>query len=109
SGQAGTITADGVYTAPTDLPPGGTVQVTATSHADSSKSATASVTVTSDISISISPNAANVELGATQSFQATIKSQGRPDPTILWSLSGTSCPNSCRSVNANGVYTAPQI
>jgi hypothetical protein len=109
SAQAGTITADGVYTAPADLPPGGTVQVTATSHADSSKSATATVTVTSDVSISLSPNVASIELGATQSFQAAIKSQGRPDPTILWSLSGTSCPNSCGSVNANGVYTAPQI
>src|SRR5208337_1378114 len=39
SAQAGTISADGVYTAPADLPPGGTVQVTATSHADVSKSA----------------------------------------------------------------------
>lgn len=35
SSQAGTISADGVYTAPADLPSGGTVQVTATSHADS--------------------------------------------------------------------------
>jgi len=42
STQAGTISADGLYTAPADLPPGGTVQVTATSHADTSISATAS-------------------------------------------------------------------
>src|SRR5271157_2939845 len=87
SPQAGTISADGVYTAPADLPPGGTVHVTATSHADVSKSATAGVSVTSDISISLSPNAVNVELGATQLFQAALKSQGRPDPTIHWSLS----------------------
>jgi len=109
SAQAGTISADGVYTAPADLPPGGTVQVTATSHADVSKSATAGVSVTSDISISLSPNAVNVELGATQLFQAALKSQGRPDPTIHWSLSGVSCPNSCGAVDANGDYTAPQI
>jgi len=109
SAQEGTISADGVYTAPIDLPPGGTVQVTATSHADASKSATVSVTVTSDVSISLSPNVASVELGATQSFQATITSQGHPDPTIRWSLSGASCPNACGAVNANGYYTAPQI
>jgi hypothetical protein len=106
--QAGTISADGLYTAPGDLPVG-TVQVTATSHADSTKSATATVTVTSDISVSLSLTAANVELGATQPFQATIKSQGKPDASVRWSLSGPSCPNSCGSVDANGDYSAPQI
>jgi len=109
SAQEGTISADGVYTAPIDLPPGGTVQVSATSHADASKSASAGVTVTSDVSISLSPIAANIELGATQSFQAAIQSQGHPDPTIHWSLSGASCPNSCGTVDATGNYTAPQI
>jgi hypothetical protein len=107
--QAGTISADGVYTAPPDLPPGGTVQVTATSQADSSKSAAASVTVTSDISISLSPNVAGVELGAKQAFQANVPSQGRPDLTIRWSLSGIACPNSCGTVDASGSYTSPQI
>ena len=109
STQAGTISADGLYTAPSDLPTGGTVQVTATSHADSSKFATANVTVTSDISVSLTLSAANVELGATQSFQASIKSQGHPDPSVRWSLTGASCPNSCGTVDINGNYTAPQV
>lgn len=109
SSQAGTISADGVYTAPADLPQGGTVQVTATSHADSSKFATASVTISSDISVSISPGTASVELGAVQAFHASISSNGKPDPTIRWSLSGSACPSACGSVNANGNYTAPQI
>lgn len=107
--QAGTISADGVYTAPVDLPPGGMVQVTATSHADISKSSTAGVTVSSDLALSLSPNVANVELGATQSFQASVQSLGRADTTIRWSLSGTACPNACGSIDANGIYTAPQI
>ncbi len=109
SPQAGTISADGVYTAPADLPPGGTVQVTATSHADSSKFASVDVTVFSDITVSLSPGTVNVELGAAQAFHASISSNGKPDPTIRWSLSGSSCPNSCGSVGANGNYTAPQI
>ncbi len=109
SAQAGTISADGVYTAPTDLPSGGTVQVTATSHADSSKSGAASVSVSSDVSISLSPNVASVELGAKQTIQASIHSQGLPDPAIRWSVAGPSCPNSCGTVDANGAYTAPQI
>jgi hypothetical protein len=105
----GTITADGVYTAPADLPAGATVQVTATSNANSSVSATANVAITSDISVSLSPNTAGVELGAVQPFQASIKSQGRPDPSVRWSLAGTACPNACGSVDGNGNYTAPQI
>ena len=107
--QAGTISADGVYMAPTGLPSGGTVQVTATSHADSSKSATASVTVSSDIAVSVSASSSSVELGATQSFRATVTSSGKPDTSVRWSVAGSSCPNSCGSVDANGNYTAPQV
>jgi len=107
--QAGTISVDGVYAAPTDLPSGGTVQVTATSHADSSKFGAASVSISSDVSISLSPNVASVELGAKQTIQASIHSQGLPDPGIRWSVAGPSCPNSCGTVDANGAYTAPQI
>ena len=109
SPQAGTISADGVYTTPADLPQGGTVQVTATSHADSSKFATVSVTISSDITVAISPGTASVELGAAQTFHASISSNGKPDPAIRWSLSGSSCPNSCGSVDVNGNFTAPQI
>ena len=109
SAQAGTISADGVYTAPADLPSGGTVQVTATSHADATKSATAKVTIASDISVSLSPSSTSVELGATQAFQASIASQGRPDTTVRWSVSGTACPGSCGGVDSSGRYTAPQI
>ena len=98
-----------MYTAPLDLPSGGTVQVTATSHADTAKSATANLTVTSDIAVSLAPNVASVELGATQTFQATIQSEGHPDATVRWSLAGNACPNSCGAIAANGSYTAPQI
>jgi len=109
SAQAGTISADGLYTAPIDLPTGGTVQVTATSQADASKSASATVTVVSDLTVSVTPNASSVELGAQQSFQATIQSQGKPDPTVRWSLAGAACPNACGSITSSGAYTAPQI
>ena len=109
SPQAGTISADGVYTAPADLPQAGMVQVTATSHADSSKFATANVAISSDITVAISPGAVSVELGAAQAFRASVSSNGKPDPAIRWNLSGSSCPGSCGSVDVNGNYTAPQI
>jgi hypothetical protein len=58
--QVGTISSSGLYSAPARVPQGGTIQVTATSHADSIKSGTAAVSVTSDISVSISPASSNV-------------------------------------------------
>jgi hypothetical protein len=107
--QVGTISSSGVYSAPAIVPQGGTIQVTATSHADSTKSGTAAVSVTSDISVSISPASSNVELGSTQNFHSAISSNGAPDNSIRWSLSGPACPTFCGSVDANGNYTAPQI
>jgi hypothetical protein len=109
SPQVGTISPDGLFTAPADLPPGGKVQVTATSHADSSKSSTAGVTVSSDIAVSLSPVSSSIELGALQSFRASIASSGKPDPAIRWSLSGPACPSNCGTVDANGNFTAPAI
>jgi hypothetical protein len=49
-----------------------------------------------------------VELGATQTFQATVTSSGHPDTSIRWSLSGSACASGCGTVDASGHYTAPQ-
>ena len=105
----GTITSAGLFTAPIDLPSPATVQVTATSQADTSKSGSANLTISSDITLALAPNPANVELGATQAFHATLTSSGHPDTTIRWSISGSSCSATCGSVDASGNYTAPQI
>lgn len=103
----GTITSAGAYTAPADLPTPATVQVAATSQADTTKSASAAVTITSDITLSLTPNPANVELGATQGFQAPVTSSGHPDTAVRWSLSGAACASGCGAVDASGKYTAP--
>lgn len=105
----GVISAAGIYTAPADLPGNVSVQVTATSVADPTKSSSAQITLASDISIALAPGTASVELGATQKIQANLASSSHPDTTILWSLSGASCPSACGSVDASGNYTAPQI
>jgi hypothetical protein len=109
SPQLGTISPDGLFSAPADLPSSGKVQVTATSHADSSKSTSVGVIISSDIAVSISPVSSSVELGALQAFHASITSGGKPDPAIRWSLSGPACPNNCGAIDANGNYTAPAI
>ncbi len=105
----GTISTNGSYTAPADLPANTTVQISATSAADVTKSGSAQITLASDIAIAVSPGTANVELGATQKLQASLTSSSHPDTTILWSVSGAACPLACGSVDANGNYAAPQI
>jgi hypothetical protein len=104
----GTITSAGVYTAPADLPSPATVQVTATSHADSTKSGSGTLAITSDITLSLTPNPASVELGASQAFQAAVTSSGHPDTAMRWGLSGPACSSGCGTVDASGKYTAPQ-
>lgn len=109
SASTGTISSTGVYTAPADLPSPATVNVTATSEADTTKSANAQITITSDIAIAMTPSTAGVELGATQGFHATITSAGHPDATVRWSISGSTCPTACGTVDLSGNYTAPAI
>jgi len=105
----GTISAAGLYTAPADLPSNATVTIAAASMADPTKSGSAQVTVTSDIAVSITPGGANVELGSVQKLQSSVTSSGRADTTIVWSMTGGSCPVACGTVDTSGDYTAPQI
>ncbi len=109
SAATGTISAAGRYTAPADLPSPASVQVAATSVADPTKSDAATVAITSDIVVSITPNAASVELGATEAFGASIVSAGHPDASVRWSIAGGACPKECGAVDAYGNFTAPQI
>jgi hypothetical protein len=95
----GTITATGVYTAPSP----GTHIITATSVADPTKSASVAVTVTAAPvavkSITISPASANVTTNAQVSFTATIVG-ATTNKAVTWKASlGT--------ITSAGVYTAP--
>ena len=105
----GTISPEGIYTAPADLPAPANVTITAASVADRTSTASAQLTVTSDIVVGISPGPSSVELGAKQSFAATLTSVGLPDTSIHWILAGAACPNACGTVDTSGNYTAPQI
>jgi len=106
----GTITSDGLYTAPQNVPQPATVTIQATSQADASVAGSANVTITNpsqSVSLSVVPAAADVELGATQSFSAQINgAQGG----VTWSVSAAACVGAaCGTVDANGNFTAPQI
>jgi len=98
--DGGSVTADGVYTAPKAE---GTWQVTATSAADPTASAKASVIVAAApvISIALAPLAATVRPGGTLRFSAVVSNS--PDPGVLWSIGETAGG----TVDSSGVYTAP--
>ena len=100
SADGGSVTADGVYTAPSVE---GTWQVSATSAADPAATAKASVIVAAApvISITLAPLAATVRPGGTLRFSAVVSNA--PDPGVLWSITEPTGG----TVDASGVYTAP--
>jgi hypothetical protein len=100
SADGGSVTADGLYTAPQAE---GTWQVTATSAADPVAAAKASVIVAAApvISITLEPLAASVRPGGTLRFSAVVSNSR--DPGVLWSISEPAGG----TVDASGVYTAP--
>ena len=83
----GTITATGLYTAPSSS---GTHTIAVTSAADATRSASATVTVQG--LVSLSPATAGLTLGATQQFTVTV--QGQTNPIVTWSVDGVNGGNS---------------
>jgi hypothetical protein len=111
----GTIIANGpntgVYTAPSAIPSPPTVTIAATSTADRTKSATATVTITCANSNSISPSSANIALGQTQSFSATLCAA--QNAQIIWDVNGVAGGNATFGTIAvtsstTATFTAPQ-
>jgi hypothetical protein len=94
----GTISASGLYTAPSPIPASGTVTVTATASADSSKSATATVTHV-PVAVAISPATQTLRGADTQQFTATVT--GYSDLSVAWTVTGGG------TVSDGGLYTAP--
>src|SRR5215813_2577010 len=107
SGAAcGTVTTSGLYTAPATLPNPAQVTVTAKSVADSTKSASATVTILPLVGVSVTPVAAQVVIGKTQKFTATVT--GISNTGVTWSLKGSGCSGAtCGSITTSGLYTAP--
>jgi hypothetical protein len=100
----GTVSASGLYTAPAAAPSPNTVNVTATSAADTTKSATASVTVNAPISVS--PSSANVPATQTQQFTALVTFS--TNTAVTWQVNDVAGGNSTvGTISDTGLYTAP--
>jgi len=106
----GTITAGGLYTAPSILPSSASITITATSQADTTASGTATITIGSNIQVTVSPSGATVTTGATQQFSAQVTGTGKPSLAVNWSLTGAACASGCGTLTTSGnsvIYTAP--
>jgi len=102
----GMITTAGLYTAPLVVP-SGTVTVTATSKADTTKSASTTVTLIAE-AISLSPTAPSVTMGSTTQFTATV--HNTTNTGITWSVNGQIGGNpTIGQVSTSGLYTAPLV
>jgi len=103
------------YTAPSAIPTGATVTVTATSVADGSKSISAQITIVAPmpISVSILSPPASLQVNAQYSIDATVANDVSASPEVTWTAAcgtNTSCgsfnPTSTRS-GVGTTYTAP--
>ena len=96
--SVGTISASGLYTAPSGIATQQTATVTAKSAADATKTATATITLMPPVAVSVSPTTATLYASNTQQFTATVTNT--TNTAVTWTASvGT--------ISASGLYTAP--
>ena len=104
----GTISNDGLYTAPMTVSQPTSFTITAMSAADNTitSSATATVNPTGMVSVTITPKSANLSVGATQPFTASVS--GSSNTAVTWSVDGINGGNSSSgTISTSGVYVAP--
>jgi hypothetical protein len=103
----GTITASGLYTAPSAVPSPASVTIKAQSTQDSTKVGTTAVNINAEkVQISISPPSGSVQLGTPLQFTATVT--GTANTAVFWSVNGFAGGQpSVGLVDQSGLYTAP--
>jgi len=113
--SAGMLDQTGLYTAPNSVPNPNTASITAVAVANGTVSNTATVTIAApNVNISVSPNSANLTVGGTQTFTATVT--GTTNTAVGWYVNGILNGNSTvgsitttsTSTGSSAVYTAPQ-
>ncbi len=99
----GTISADGLYTAPEQ--PGSHI-IRAVSQADRSASATTRIEVNADSGFKVAPGSATVPEAGRQTFQGTACSV--PSANVTWAVDGIPGGNeTVGTINSDGEYSAP--
>jgi len=106
SAAAGTITSNGLYTAPSTIPNPATVTVTAVLSANAADSGSASVTVAQQVAVTVSPNPISVPIFTTQQFTAAVN--GQPSTAVTWEVNGvTGGSQATGYISTSGLFVAP--
>jgi hypothetical protein len=104
----GTISTQGLYTAPQTAPPSSKVTITATSAADTSVSQSITITLATPpptITLTLG-GAKTVTLGTKSQYTATVT--GSSNTGVTWSVNGTVGGNATNgTISTNGLYSAP--
>lgn len=101
SPAVGTISASGLYTAPSSITTQQTVTVTATSQSNATATGTATVQLLPPVSVSVTPPSATVYGSQTQQFSASVSNTS--NTAVTWTIS----PAGTGTISAAGLYTAP--
>jgi hypothetical protein len=102
----GTVSGSGLYTAPAKFSTPTTVTITAVSQCNANYLANVPVTLSSGVTVSVSPSSANLQLGQTQQFAATV--DGNTNTAVNWLAGGVAGGNSTYgTISSSGLYTAP--
>jgi RHS repeat-associated protein len=100
--NAGSISASGLFTAPSVIATRQTVTVMATNALSGEMTATATITLMPPISLTVAPAAQTLSAGDSQQFTATLNNTLAATSAVTWSIN----PN-VGAITAAGVYTAP--
>jgi YVTN family beta-propeller protein len=112
----GTITLNGLYTAPPTVPQPATFLIVATSCIKSNAFTTFTVTIDSGIRVQIAPTSASI--GPGENFQFTASVTGASNTAIVWLVNqipggnatvGFVCPNLGAPCGNPGEYFAPSV
>lgn len=105
----GTISTSGLYTAPANVPSGGSVTVTARSAYLNTQYASAKVSIaasTTPVSVSISPTSSSLKTGQTQQYTSSVS--GTSNTAVTWQVNGVTGGNATvGTISTSGLYTAP--
>ncbi len=106
--QVGTISATGLYAAPTTMPSSSTIVIAAVSAADSKVSGIVSVTLQPPAAATAVAVAgpATVSIGSAAQYSAVVA--GSSDQSVTWAVNGVAGGNaSVGTIAASGLYTPP--
>ena len=101
SGSLGTLTASGLYTAPSTVDAQDVVTVTATSLGATSTATSATITLMPPVSVGITPSTSMLTAGQSQQLTASVSNSS--NVSVEWTIS----PAGTGSITPEGLYTAP--